>query len=159
MPNVNSADSTATSIDSNNQTNNAVAPGESGFHPTVSIPLTDSFEAFELSKAEINAYPRDRAALINTDIGVVTQNALWAYRQLGAIEADIRREASTYDITRIKKLGTLAYALNYVHSRLRLLKDASKTEGAQQLIKTREDYRSDIHFLIRHGYISPERLT
>jgi hypothetical protein len=158
MPNDTSAPKTTASTVLNDQTTPAdpTSPAQSTVTP---VPLEDSLKAYEILRPAINAFPNARAASINTDVGSVAQSALWAVRQLKTIEGDIRREASTYDVSNIQQLYTAALALNYLHARHRLLKNATRTEEAQWLLERRDELRLDVQFLIRHKVVSPDRVS
>lgn len=157
MSNSSSANNTATPISSNELMPSAKR--DSGIELKTAIALTDSLHAYEFLKPEIDAFPKERAATINADVGTMTQNALWGVRQLEAHKEQIKREASTYDLGNIEKLRLLALALNYLQARHRLLNQANKTEAAAVLISQRDQLRKGLEFLVSRGLVAPERLS
>lgn len=169
MSNKSSAKSAVTSIDPNHP-NSSGATRESGFAPradatpsvdavpVLAMALADSLHAFEYLRADIKAFPKERAAVINSDVGVMTQRAFWATRQLQNIIDVIKRDASTFDLSKIDRLRLLALALNYLHGRLLLLKEANKTEEATKLVKLRDRLKKAVDFLVSEEIISQARV-
>jgi hypothetical protein len=167
MSNKSSADSAATSIATTDDTASSNPSGEalpsakrdSGLQLRTAVALTDSLRAYELLAPEIQAFPAERAAVINADVGAMTQSALWAVRQIERHKEQIKREASTYDLGNIEKLRLLALALNYLHARHRYLKSANKTEEAAGLIKQRDELRKGLDFLVSRGFVEQQQLS
>jgi hypothetical protein len=170
MLNKSFAERVVTSIDPNQPTSSEssgatrqsdVAPRastEPSAAPAVDMALADSLHAFEYLRQDIKVFPKDHAAVINSDVGVMTQRAFWASRQLQGIVDVIKRDASTFDVSKIDRLRMLALALNYLHGRLLLLKEANKTEEATKLVKLRERLKKAVDFLVSEEIISEARV-
>jgi len=129
---------------------------DNGGSVSVEIPVTaatftsfDAKEAFNLMSAEVNAFPLERTSVINTDIGIVVQNGMYAVERLEPLIPEMQVVVPDYDLTRVRRLRTCLLSLNYLQTKYRALRRSTDTELVMWLTEKKGLFKDLVAPLVR----------
>lgn len=120
--------------------------------PAVTAATFTSFDgkvAYDLMFQEFDAFPVERTSRINTDIGIVVQNGMYAVERLEPLIPELQKVVSDFDMTKIRRLRTCLLALNYLQTKYRALQRTTDTELVSWLMERKGFFKDLVAPLAR----------